>query len=96
MLIKKFGQRNKKVCNFMHINYNKFLMHFQADPVTSSKAEGRRIIDNQYFFNQMIEISQHSYKFGCQMTYLKTIEEQRNGFFSKFVLKCSMCGSIFY
>ncbi|KAL0852581.1 hypothetical protein ABMA27_016931 [Loxostege sticticalis] len=57
--------------------------------------EGRRIIDFQYFWSQLINISKHNERFGCNLTYLKIEKEKQVGLISKFDLKCKMCGSCF-
>lgn len=43
----------------------------------------------------MIEISQHSLRFNCQLNHLKIIKEVRHGLSSYFEMHCSMCGSKF-
>lgn len=59
------------------------------------RIDGRRIIDFQYVFDQFIEISKHSVRFGCQLDAIKINKETRNGLMSTFVLSCSLCGSNF-
>lgn len=57
--------------------------------------EGRRIVDMQYFIDQLLKISQHSLKFNCQLNHIQIVKEVRRGLFSTFTMLCSMCGSKF-
>lgn len=46
--------------------------------------------------DQLYTIEAHGQKFGCKLSQLNFLKEKRTGFISKFYVKCTMCGSIFY
>lgn len=51
---------------------------------------GRRIINIEYFINEIKNINDHS-PFSCNISHTKVIGEQKNGFNSIITLQCSMC-----
>lgn len=51
----------------------------------------RRIIDVNYFFEQLILLNNHSSQFGCSFSNLKLYQDLRNGLNSTFYFRCSMC-----
>ncbi|CAB3245471.1 unnamed protein product [Arctia plantaginis] len=51
---------------------------------------GRRIVDIQYFFSKLQEISNHS-PYNCGVQSLKIVGEKRVGSSSKLTLECLMC-----
>ncbi|CAB3257779.1 unnamed protein product [Arctia plantaginis] len=69
--------------------------HTSDKSIDDYTVDGTRIIDFQYFWNQLINISEHSEKFGCKLNYLKICKEKQVGLISKFDIKCTMCGSSF-
>ncbi|KAL4718598.1 hypothetical protein ACJJTC_018073 [Scirpophaga incertulas] len=53
--------------------------------------EGRRIIDFQYFFDQIKIINNHCEAMGCTIDNLQLIKEYKTGLKSIFITKCNMC-----
>ncbi|XP_047993637.1 uncharacterized protein LOC125232064 [Leguminivora glycinivorella] len=64
-------------------------------PETPVNIEGRRLVKMQYFMDQIIEISRHSSKFGCQLDFIQIIKERKTGLRSTFSLRCNMCNGVF-
>lgn len=56
---------------------------------------GRRIVNVQFFIDQLSEICKHSSMFSCNLSNIKIISENRTGLESKFNVLCEMCNQKF-
>ncbi|KAL0894185.1 hypothetical protein ABMA27_014210 [Loxostege sticticalis] len=65
-----------------------------GQPEESKTNCGRRIIDIQYFFTKLKEISNHG-PLDCGISYLVLIGEKQIGLKSKFTLLCKLCNTHF-
>ncbi|XP_060858281.1 uncharacterized protein LOC132935681 [Metopolophium dirhodum] len=54
--------------------------------------QGRRMVDIAFLFKAIQSIRHNT--FDCTFSDLKIIKEKKNGFFSTFVFKCKICGTI--
>lgn len=54
------------------------------------------MIDVEYFYRRLQEISNHNQAFGCTLSNVHIISEKRKGLLSKYKLACNMCNLIFY
>ncbi|XP_047516704.1 uncharacterized protein LOC125057211 [Pieris napi] len=59
------------------------------------KVIGRRIIDVNYFVQQLALISGHDSLYHCNMSNIVLVGEIRSGLFSRYRLRCNMCNKTF-
>lgn len=65
-----------------------FLMNVDTDGII---VDGIRVVDFQYFMNQLLEFNNHNSVFECGFQNLQFVKEIRNGEFSTFSFECKMC-----
>lgn len=62
---------------------------------SSNIFDGRRIIDFQYFWDQIKKINNHNKATDCTIDNLQLLKEHKEGLQSTFFLKCNMCNMKF-
>jgi len=53
--------------------------------------DGRRVVDLQFLHEQYVKLSKHGERFGCKLSHLVIVKEERTGFRSKFHFYCKNC-----
>lgn len=73
---------------------------YRADSITNvdvsagTRMDGRRIVEMEYFLEQLTDVADHNYG-ECLFSHTRVTKEIKNGFHSKLILYCSNCGKEF-
>lgn len=63
---------------------------FTTSSSTNVIVKGRRLVEVNYFFNQIKKFEHHDL-FSCSIEHLQITKERRVGLQSSFIIKCEMC-----
>ncbi|KAF5278697.1 hypothetical protein FQR65_LT15585 [Abscondita terminalis] len=55
------------------------------------RLSGRRIVDIEYFYKELVNLGNHSKLFSCSLENMIPVKEVRHGLTSCITLKCNMC-----